>query len=500
MNHSNPVIPVKFYCNYADLFSFPALARIQRESSWWTNFFTWAMWDSVLDEATTAKPRAVHIRPTSSRQTYEKWSFRSDHWLFFLGGIIMDCYYPGYIGILSYKDSYVFQGHLWFSRCLQISMKSSIWGLQRFREGLSVREGHIPKRRPCGLGYVNTDQDEKTPWNTWLPSQNFLLHRLPDADDEQAGLVFFQQQTFLRWEILKMRWQKLIWTCCFVIILSFTIRYSRFFFASCFPSCQSVQFLVGALVLYLKHFFLQLVVTVISGLGPGVLDIPKGSPKNVLTYAGVARFESQSTTTPQKHQQKPSPSKELTYHPFTKPALSSWWFSFFSFGGICDRLLDSTVVDSKDETHGNITSEQEVDDNELVAGPSKSYVFVDVSSENQRTCEVHPTQCNIMPYHVISCHIISVHIILVPYHTCIASSHMILYDIMSYHIIMIAVISMWMLSFLMCTTVKNARFPTPTTSPINLQASPPLVRNESAKTAGTFGGADPASLDSAGIP
>ena len=25
--------------------------------------------------------------------------------------------------------------------------------------------------------------------------------RLPDADDEQAGLVFFQQQTFLRWEI-----------------------------------------------------------------------------------------------------------------------------------------------------------------------------------------------------------------------------------------------------------------------------------------------------------
>ena len=101
-----------------------------------------------------------------------------------------------------------------------------------------------------------------------------------------------------------------------------------------------------------------------------------------------------------------------------------------------------TVVDSKDETHGNITSEQEVDDNELVAGPSKSYVFVDVSSENQRTCEVHPTQYNIMPYHVISCHIISVHIILVPYHTCIASSHIISYDIMSYRIIMIAVISM----------------------------------------------------------
>lgn len=87
-----------------------------------------------------------------------------------------------------------------------------------------------------------------------------------------------------------------------------------------------------------------------------------------------------------------------------------------------------TVVDSKDETHGNITSEQEVDDNELVAGPSKSYVFVDVSSENQRKCEVHPTQYNIMPYHVISCHIISVHIILVPYHPCIAS-----YYIISYH-------------------------------------------------------------------
>ena len=42
---------------------------------------------------------------------------------------------------------------------------------------------------------------------------------------------------------------------------------------------------------------------------------------------------------------------------------------------------------------------------------------------------------------------------------------------------MIAVISMWM-SYLHTVTT------------INLQASPPLVRNESAKTAGTFGGAD----------
>lgn len=142
-------------------------------------------------------------------------------------------------------------------------MKSSIWGLQHFREGLSVREGHIPNRRPHGLGYVNTE-DEKTPWNTWLPLHNFLLHRLPDADDEQAGLVFSNNKHFWDGKSLKMRWWRLIWTCCFVIILSFTIRPSRFFFASCFPSCQSVQFLVGALVLSLKHFLLQLVVTVIS--------------------------------------------------------------------------------------------------------------------------------------------------------------------------------------------------------------------------------------------
>ena len=89
-----------------------------------------------------------------------------------------------------------------------------------------------------------------------------------------------------------------------------------------------------------------------------------------------------------------------------------------------------TVVDSKDETHGNITSEQEVDDNELVAGPSKSYVFVDVSSENQRTCEVHPTQYNIMPYHATSYQSISY-----LYHIILVSKHLILYHMISCHII-----------------------------------------------------------------
>jgi len=103
------VIPVKYYCNYADLFSFPAHPLGSRESSWWTHFLTWAMWDSVLDEA-------VHMRPPSSRQTYEKWSFHPG-WLGEKKGIIFWIILPSYIGILisSYKNPCVFQGHLWFS-------------------------------------------------------------------------------------------------------------------------------------------------------------------------------------------------------------------------------------------------------------------------------------------------------------------------------------------------------------------------------------------------
>lgn len=46
------VIPVNFYCNYADLFSFPAYPLGSRESSWWTQF--------------------IYMRPTSSRQTYDQ--------------------------------------------------------------------------------------------------------------------------------------------------------------------------------------------------------------------------------------------------------------------------------------------------------------------------------------------------------------------------------------------------------------------------------------------
>lgn len=83
-----------------------------------------------------------------------------------------------------------------------------------------------------------------------------------------------------------------------------------------------------------------------------------------------------------------------------------------------------------------------------------------------------------------------------PYHTCIISY---LYQNISYYIIWYHVISYHndscdldvnVVFVDVHNRVKNTRFPT---LPINLQASPPLVRNESAKTAGTFGGADPIS-------
>ena len=172
-------------------------------------------------------------------------------------------------------------------------------------------------------------------------------------------------------------------------------------------------------------------VAVSGGLSPGVLDnIPTGSPKNVLTYVGVARFESQSTTGPQKHQQKPSPSKELTY-PFTKPALSSRWFSFFPFGGICDRFLDSSWFQGWNSWQYHLRAGS----GWQRAGCWALEIICFCRCFLRKSTKM-PSASYAIQYHAIPCHIMPYHIS--PYHTCTISY---LYRIISYYIIWYHVIS-----------------------------------------------------------
>ena len=122
----------------------------------------------------------------------------------------------------------------------------SIWGLQHFREGLSYHRTHRTHTFPWAWLCRHVPRWE-TPWNTWYIAQSQVARC--GWWTGGVGASNQKQQTFLRWEILKITWQRLIWTSCCVIILSFTIRYCRVFLCILFStlpvravSCWSLSF------------------------------------------------------------------------------------------------------------------------------------------------------------------------------------------------------------------------------------------------------------------